>query len=96
MEMTDPQQEVIQRLTRVEEQIAQLVRGFEKLERRLIGESGANGLIGALTIRVTALEGAAQAMKASGLTMGKLLSVGGWIAAACWAVFTHFQSKGGK
>jgi hypothetical protein len=48
--------EIIQRLTRVEEKIAGLIEAFDKFERALVGESGANGKLGRLEGRVTVLE----------------------------------------
>lgn len=52
----DQQTEIIERLTRVEVTLQQLVEGFAKFERKLTGESGTNGMIGRLDGRVTVLE----------------------------------------
>ena len=90
----DERTEVIQRLTRVETQLESLIESFEKLQTRLVGESGVNGLIGGLTLRVVALEGTAKALGAGGSVISRLISYGGWLITAGWAVYTHFK-KGG-
>lgn len=83
----DRSEEIIERLTRVEVTMASFAATLEKMDRRLFGETGNNGAIGTLGLRLTAVE--TFTWRLAGAASSLLLLI-----AAAWAIVKFITGRG--